>query len=91
MLPFNLAPNSKINTITQHHKNFETYFIGTSRGVYRTTNSGLQWSLFGEDLPNVEIMQIFVESKFLYAVSFGRGLWRTDLENPKRVFLGVNR
>ncbi len=91
VLPFNLEPNSKINTITQHHKNFNTYFVGTSRGVYHTTNSGRQWSLFGEELPNAEIMQLFVEGKFLYAVSFGRGLWRTDLENPKRVLICSNR
>jgi len=78
-LNFSLPATNKINSITQHHKNFETYFVATDRGVYYTKNSGDSWSKFGEQLPNAPIMQVFTEGKYLYAVSFGRGLWRVDL------------
>lgn len=83
---FSVSAINKINSITQHHKDIETYFVATDIGVYYTENSGDSWSKFGKKLPNATVMQIFTEGKYLYAVTFGRGLWRCDLENPRRVF-----
>ncbi|MBT8061505.1 MAG: hypothetical protein KJO85_02405 [Gammaproteobacteria bacterium] len=80
-LPFPLDSDNKINSITQHYKNVDRLFLATDRGVYESTNAGLNWHRFGIRLPNAPVMQIFVEAPFLYAVTFGRGLWRVDLEN----------
>jgi hypothetical protein len=60
---------------------------GTERGVYFSTNSGDSWSLFCEGLPNAPTMQVFVESNYLYAVTFGRGLWRTYLLKKRQLFV----
>ncbi len=79
-LPFQLDADNKINSITQHHKNDDHYFVATDRGVFESRDSGTTWRRFGIGLPNAPVMQIFTESQYLYAVTFGRGLWRVDLE-----------
>jgi hypothetical protein len=57
-------------------------YVGTSNGVYRSTDGGTTWLKRNGNLPNVKVVQMFRESIFLYAVTFGRGLWRmSTIEN----------
>ena len=83
---FNPTNQNKINTIAQHHSKPKTYFVGTDRGIYYITKNSSSWRLLRENVPNAPVMQLFTEGKYLYAVTFGRGLWRCDLNNPKGGF-----
>jgi len=50
-------------------------YVGTSRGVYASTNLGGQWSIFGAGLPvsNVEDLQLDTTNNLLVAATYGRG------------------
>ena len=60
-------------------------YLGMNYGVYyidTTTNNS--WLPFNNNLPNVEISELeinYVDGK-LYAGTYGRGLWRTNLFDP---------
>jgi hypothetical protein len=65
-------------------------YIGMNYGVYYiddTTSSN--WIPFSNNLPNVEIseLEINTETGKIYAGTFGRGLWKSDLFNAS---LSVN-
>ena len=69
-------PQSEFNSIAIHPRDTRIVFLGTDSGVYLSYNNGLDWSPFDSGLPNAEILQIFQDYGYLYAVSHGRGLWR---------------
>jgi xyloglucan-specific exo-beta-1,4-glucanase len=54
-----------------------TWFAATDAGVFRTTNRGASWSSFAT-LPDVVVtdLQYIPGQRFLYAATFGRGIWR---------------
>lgn len=54
-----------------------TIYVGTSIGVYRTTDGGQTWSRFGAGMPMVPVKDLFVSKSgaFVRAATFGRGLW----------------
>jgi ligand-binding sensor domain-containing protein len=54
-------------------------FLGTSDGVFKTANEGTTWKKKNGNLPNVKVVQLVIDGNYLYAVSFGRGLWRIPL------------
>ena len=59
-------------------------YVGMNYGVYYIDdNTGNSWLPFSNGLPNVFVSELeinHVEGK-LYASTYGRGLWRTDLYN----------
>lgn len=71
-------PVSRLNSIHLYHG---TLLLGMDTGVYASNDEGASWTAFYPDsLPNVEITQTFDRDGFLYAVTYGRGLWRIKLE-----------
>ena len=71
-----MLPSSGFNSILAHHTDGRTIFLAASVGVFISTDEGTTWFTFG-DLPNVEIEQILWDrDSYLYAATFGRGLWR---------------
>lgn len=71
-------PVSKLNSITLYNG---VLLLGMDTGVYASTDEGASWTAFYPDsLPNVEIRQTFARDEFLYAVTYGRGLWRIKLD-----------
>lgn len=56
-------------------------YIGTDIGVYRTSDALSGWVPFSENLPNVIVsdLELHHASGTLYAATFGRGIWMTDL------------
>jgi len=59
-------------------------FVGTARAVYRSTDLGVHWKIFGLDLPNTlaNDLQTIPASNVLAAGTFGRGAWEILL-GPK--------
>jgi photosystem II stability/assembly factor-like uncharacterized protein len=57
-------------------------YVGMNYGVYYTDNElGNTWIPFNNGLPNVRVneLEINATDNKLYAGTYGRGLWRTDL------------
>ena len=49
---------------------------GADIGVFVSDDEGDTWQPYGDDLPNAEVQQIFWTGDYLYAITYGRGLWR---------------
>ena len=69
-------PESEFNSIVAHPTEAHTLFLGADSGVYMSIDEGDTWTPYDDDLPNAEVLQIFFENGYLYAVTHGRGLWR---------------
>jgi hypothetical protein len=72
-------PAVELNSIVAHPYDPFTLFIGADTGVFVSRDDGENWSPFDEKLPNAEVMQVFIERGYLYAVTHGRGLWRREI------------
>jgi photosystem II stability/assembly factor-like uncharacterized protein len=75
-------PNIPVNTIVnQAGSNNNTIYIGTDNGVYYTHDGITNWQRYSNLLPNVIVseLEIHADSNKLFAATFGRGIWMTDL------------
>jgi hypothetical protein len=54
-------------------------------GVYYLIEGESEWKLLNENLPNVIVseLEINAATNQLFAATFGRGVWQTDLVNEK--------
>jgi len=61
-------------------------YAGTTRGVFSSSDLGMNWSLFGQDLPRTMVMgfQILPKDGILVAATFGRGVYQIPLRIPRR-------
>ena len=77
-------PNLPVHTIIlEAQPNATTYqaYIGTDIGVfYRSNNSG-DWVFFSNFLPRVMVTDLEITGNYLYAGTYGRGIWRSDLQS----------
>jgi photosystem II stability/assembly factor-like uncharacterized protein len=75
-------PNVSANCIIHEPGNNEnTVYVGMDVGVYYYSDTSSQWTLYSDDLPNVVVSELAIhqgEGK-LYAATFGRGVWVSDL------------
>lgn len=80
---FNL-PNFSALALVWENNGKDGLYLGMNYGVYYIDNdSGNQWQPFSNNLPNVEISELeinYADGK-LYAGTYGRGAWRTNLYN----------
>ena len=72
-------PSTELNSIVAHPYDSFTLFIGADSGVFVSYDEGESWSPFDDGLPNAEITQVLIDQGYLYAVTFGRGLWRRKI------------
>ena len=72
-------PNVPINVIRYDPDGpANSLYLGTDIGMfYRNDNLG-DWIFFGNDLPAVTVMDIYISDNYINAATFGRGLWRTQ-------------
>jgi len=61
-----------------------TLYVGTDVGVFRTTDDGRHWSLFGTGLPTVAVVDLVFHapSRTLIAATHGRSVYRISLSAP---------
>lgn len=75
-------PNVSANCIIHEPGNKEnTVYVGMDAGIYYHSDTSSQWTLYSDDLPNVIVSELDIhraEGK-LYAATFGRGVWVSDL------------
>lgn len=74
-------PNVPVNCIVYQAGSNEGLYIGTDLGVFYTDASLSDWIPFNNNLPNVVVteLEISVANNKLWAATFGRGLWSSDL------------
>jgi photosystem II stability/assembly factor-like uncharacterized protein len=79
-------PNLPVNTIVLDEQSpNHTIYIGTDLGVYRTNDTlSAGWEPHGEGLPNVIVSELEIDynTNDLFAATFGRGIWKTDMYIP---------
>jgi ligand-binding sensor domain-containing protein len=70
-------PNEeRLMAIAAHPSRDGTLFLGTTRGVYMSENDGVDWEPYRLGMPSVPITRLVFDEGFLYAATYGRGLWR---------------
>ena len=77
-------PDVSLNAIARDILNpTSTWYVGMDAGVFQTTDSGATWSNAGvaAGLPNVIVddLQTVPNGGYLYAGTYGRGIWRLPL------------
>lgn len=73
-------PNLPANCIAYFNDN-ETIFIGTDIGVWYLDSTMTEWTVFNQGMPNVIVNEIEINesANLMYAATYGRGVWRTNL------------
>jgi photosystem II stability/assembly factor-like uncharacterized protein len=72
-------PNSSMNAIARDPLNPRMrWWVGTGEAVFHTEDGGVNWYNFPLGLPPIPIQQLTLTpiSRYLYAATFGRGIWR---------------
>ena len=74
-------PDIPVNDIVQDANGY--LYVGTDVGVFASATSGQFWEVVGDNLPSVVVtdMHIHEPSQYLYAGTYGRSLYKTDVSN----------
>lgn len=77
-------PNVPVNCIVYQNGTNEGLYVGTDVGVFYTDGSMNDWITYQTGLPNVVVteLEISYNNNKLWAATFGRGLWNSDLYSP---------
>lgn len=77
-------PNVPANCIVYQNGSNEGLYIGTDVGVFYTDGSMSDWVPYQTGLPNIVVneLEISYNNNKLWAATFGRGLWNSDLYSP---------
>lgn len=81
-------PNIPANCIEYQNGSDDGLYVGMDVGIYYRDNTLSDWVLFNAGLPNVEVteLEIDYDENKIYAATYGRGLWASDLYNPITCF-----
>lgn len=90
-ISYNL-PNVSINCAAYHIKE-KILFIGTDIGVFKLENGSEKWELFNDNMPYlcVNELEYVPTTGYLYAATWGRGVWKVRLENCDAIAPTINR
>lgn len=72
-------PKIPCNAVTRDPFDNNVIYVGTDIGCFMTTDGGATWSNMNTlGLPNVHVNDLIISNGngFLYAATFGRGIWR---------------
>ena len=72
-------PNIPIMSIALQPGGGDRIYIGTSIGVFYKQAGMADWVYYSNNLPNVTVSDIKLSSTHVYAGTFGRGIWRSEL------------
>jgi photosystem II stability/assembly factor-like uncharacterized protein len=75
------TPNVPVNCIIYQENSPDRLYIGTDLGVMFTDYNSGYWEFYGSGMPNIIISDLEINYKRnkLYASSYGRGVWTTEL------------
>jgi ligand-binding sensor domain-containing protein len=74
-------PNLPVNCIAYQEGNLDRIYIGTDLGIYYRNDTMTDWIPFNVGLPNVPVAELEIDDNAfkIWAGTFGRGLWSSDL------------
>lgn len=77
----NGLPDIPVTKLLANPNDPQTIYAATDLGVYRTTDGGDHWSLFGAQLPQVRVSDLYIppNGSFLRIATYGRGVWEISL------------
>lgn len=80
-------PNVSVNCVTVQKYSNNALYIGTDVGVFYRDATITDWIPYQNGLPNVVVteLEISYNDNQLWAATFGRGLWKSDLFNSPAV------
>ena len=75
-----LGPEKPVCLIA-HPSDGKRLFLSTPTAVYQGTDVGsyIRWELIDLDLPNVSTRLLTIRGRSLWAITFGRGVWRLPI------------
>jgi photosystem II stability/assembly factor-like uncharacterized protein len=90
----NTLPDISTNAIALDTDNpTTTWYVGTDVGVFMTTDSGNNWAnaTVPLGLPNVQVndLKMNPNTRYLYAATYGRGIWRIQVPATVRQVSGT--
>ena len=73
-------PNVPVTAVKVDPGDGDTVYVGTTTGVYRTTDAGQTFDRFGDGLPLVEVTDLCVApgAGSVKIATYGRGFWEID-------------
>ncbi|MFN3951911.1 MAG: T9SS type A sorting domain-containing protein [Thermaurantimonas sp.] len=77
-------PNLQAWSVIFHEGNpLNAMYLGMGIGVYYRDSTMSQWEPYFEGLPNVPVRELEINytSNMLYAATYGRGVWKSDLKS----------
>lgn len=77
-----LPAGLRIWAIAADPANPPTVFVGTDRGVFRSTDLGATWTAVGAGLPNCQVKDLLFQpaARVLRAATKSRGVWELDVD-----------
>lgn len=76
-------PDSPLNAILRDPYNpTQIWYVGTDIGVFMTQNAGSSWTNVTAGLPETQVFDLKYGAGYIYAGTFGRGVWRIALPDP---------
>ncbi len=82
-------PNINLNTIVMDYDSpVEAMYVGMDVGIYYIDNTLSDWVMYATGLPQVEVTELEIHrnatdcQSYLYAATYGQGLWKSDLKDP---------
>jgi subtilisin-like proprotein convertase family protein len=82
-------PNTPINAVCFDPYNAGRWYVGTDIGVFMTSNSGASYTNLNYlGLPNIHVnaLRLSKSKAYLYAATFGRGIWRIQMTSAPAPF-----
>lgn len=72
-------PNVPIRTIELQDGGGDRVYIGTEIGVFYKQAGMADWAYYSNNLPNTIVADLRISGSYIYAGTYGRGMWRSEL------------
>ncbi len=74
-------PNMPVNCSAYQAGNLNRIYVGTDLGIFYRNDTMSDWISYGQGLPNVPVAELEIDDNAfkIWAGTFGRGLWSSDL------------
>lgn len=73
-------PNIPLRSIVRDAGN--KLYVGSEGGVFYKSSAASDWVYFSNGLPTVPVYNLKISGNYLYAGTYGRGIWRTEKFTP---------
>jgi photosystem II stability/assembly factor-like uncharacterized protein len=72
-------PNVQIRSIVYDSPGSDKIYIGTDLGVFYRNSTMSDWQYFSNNLPPAHVTSLKIFGGFIYAGTYGRGIWRSPI------------